>query len=473
MAIVKPMTAYPNGNTIDMTERTNFSVQIQGGGSVVVAYEVITYDAKTGFETYRSPKMDISTPLVAGDILNIEMPSIREEGIISLAPLMEGDSYFWKVRLYQSNPTMYVTTVPVIEETMDGIISIPKTTAVKPGMYFKIGVRYIKIVEYDAELGIATIDGYGIEGLNTVDVYSDFVESIGFPFVIKTTPKIDILFNNAKMSETNCFLDLRTGVFYGEYIESSHSDVRWYEYKIYNSELDIVDCSGKLKNSSLKYEFSNFQNGRKYYIQLGVMNEDDVFVETSYLPLTVKYSTFALGSTVDVSTNCDGTMLVEWVEDRLSTGIATGSYTYEQLPVPIIFCLTDEGVATPQVYYKWNDVEKWDDNKAWTEDVIGNFASNKLKIISGEVYYNEINGEKINIDTNDFTICTDVYLPRYANGTILALTSDENNYRVTVSNGVISYSINGVVKTTKSYYQYNETEFKIAITPTKAVMAEM
>ena len=134
--------------------------------------------------------------------------------------------------------------------------------------------------------------------------------------------------------------------------------------------------------------------------------------------------------------------------------------------------MTTTGTAIAQVSYKWDDNEVWDDNLYWTEDVVGNYAANILDIISGEVYYDEINGEKIDIDDNDFTICFDVYLPVDASGILLALISDTNVYRVQVADGTISYLIDGTTITTKTYDNNYEAEFKIAILPDRAIIAE-
>ena len=472
MAIVKPVTAYPNGNTIDMSSKSKFTVQIQGGGSVVTGYSAQIYESSSGQKSYGISKTSLSTPLVAGDTLSIEMPAVGEYDRTSYVPLSEGNEYYWKVRLYQDEPTMYVATVAVLDGTVDTTVQFPSTSIIKAGMYVYVGGQYLEILSYSEGLGSAVINGSGVEGRKTVDIYSNFVESIGFPFTIKSPPTLDILFENAPMSENSCILTSRTGNFIGSYVQAISTDIRWYEYRIYNRNLDEIDYSGKLKNASLKYSFSNFENGNSYYVKLAVMNEDDVLIETSYLPLTVSYTTFSLGSTIDVSTNCDGTMLVEWVEDRLSTGVATGSYTYEELPIPTLFCLTTTGTAIAQVSYKWDDNEVWDDNLYWTEDVVGNYAANILDIISGEVYYDEINGEKIDIDDNDFTICFDVYLPVDASGILLALISDTNVYRVQVADGTISYLIDGTTITTKTYDNNYEAEFKIAILPDRAIIAE-
>lgn len=466
MALIKPISGFPNNNTIDIANGTTFYTVIQGASSVVIAYVCSIYNADTYELVNRLPKVELVDPLTAGDTLEVTIPP-------GLG--MENDkSYFWSIKIYQKMTDMFVTSSTVQEGSTESSVKIRAQSSVKVGMDLKIGGSQREIVDYDITTGIASID-YPFPSIpeNGVrcEVYSDFVESISFPFKTRQTPIVSIGFNEGAGKS-------RAATFYGTFNETIVVQIQWYKVIIYDSALNIYHDSGKIFSSAMEYEFTNFTNHNTYYIQFVVQTIDDIFIESELAELGVVYDTFTLDTEIGVKANCDSTMTLQWKEDRKADGVATGNYSFIYMGIETISGMTIDGVALPQRYYAWVETVDsvsllWDDDLYWTESLAYTEPAKRLQILSGYVYYNQANAEPLAIDFADFTIMTDVFIPVGGQGRILSVLDTDNNELVFKLEGnSLLYSINGVMLTAFPIMTDELKRYKVSLTPTKAIIEQ-
>jgi len=466
VALIKPITGFPNNSTIDVATGSVFYTVIQGASSIVTGYSCKIFNADTFEEIYSASKIELEKPLTAGQTLEIEIPG---------GTGMENDSsYFWTVRLYQKQADIFMASSSVQRESSEPYIYLRSQSNIKPGMEIRIGKEQRKIMSYDISMGGTGID-YPFPNIPDVgtrcEIYSDFVESIGFPFKTRQTPIVKIAFGDQTGKS-------RTGKFYGSFDESIIVQIQWFRVIIYDVSLNIFNDSEKIFSSSLYYEYPNFSNHQTYYIQYVVQTVDDIFIESELKELTVVYDTFTLDTDIGVTANCDSTITLEWKEDRKADGIATGNYSFIYMGIETILGMTVDGVALPQRYYAWLDTEEgignvWNDDYFWTESKVNTEPAKRLQVLSGYIYYNQANDTPLDIDFNDFTIMSDVFIPANQTGTIIsAVSSDGDSAVIKIENGAFVYTINSVVKTTFPIDLSALARYKIALTPVKATIMQ-
>ena len=466
MALIKPITGFPNNSTIDVATGSVFYTVIQGASSIVTGYICKIYNADTFEEVYAGSKVDLEKPLTAGETLEVEIPG---------GTGMENDkSYYWTIRLYQKNTDMFVASSSVQANSTESSIYIRSQSNVKPGMAIKIDSEQRIISAYDISTGIASID-YPFPYIPTektrCEIYSNFVESIGFPFKTRQTPIVNITFGE-KTGQS------RTGKFYGSFDESITVQIQWFRVIIYDVALNVFHDSGKIFSSSLYYEYPNFSNHQTYYVQYVVQTIDDVFIESETKELAVVYDTFTLDTDIGVTANCDSTITLEWKEDRKADGIATGNYSFIYMGIETILGMTVDGIALPQRYYAWLDTidsvgVTWNDDYFWTESLINTQPAKRLQVLSGDIYYNQANDAPLDIDFSNFTILSDVFIPAGQTGTIItAISSEGDNAVLKIENGAFVYTINSVVKTTFPIDLSALARYKVALTQNKATIMQ-
>lgn len=466
MALIKPISGFPNNNTIDVITGSTFYTVIQGASSIVVGYACTIYNADTFERIWTTDKIELPEPLTSGDTLEVDVPP----GVG-----MENDkSYYWILRMYQKTTDMFVTSSTVQKDSTETSIRIRAQSNVKSGMEIRISGSQRKVTNYDISTGVADIDypfPYIPETGTRIEIYSDYVDSIGFPFKTRQTPivKITTSENTGKS---------RTGVFYGKFDETLVVQIQWYKVIIYDSALNIYHDSGKIFSSAMEYEYTNLGNHQTYYIQFVVQTVDDIFIESEMKEVQVAYSSFDLDTGILASANCDSTISIIWKEDRLSNGIATGNYSFIYMGIETLLGMTADGVALPQRYYSWLDTIDsvdtiWDDNLIWTESLAKTEPSKRLQVSSGYVYYSEANGQPLSIDFNNFTLMTDVFIPAGQTGRIVTIKgTDGSEILLKCENNNLIYSINDVVFSTYPVTTETMKRYKISLTPTKAVIQQ-
>lgn len=467
MALIKPISGFPNNNTIDISNGSTFYTVIQGAGSVVIGYVCNIYSTDTYELIYTTNKVNLTSPMTAGDVLEVEIPPT--------GGVENGKSYYWTIRLYQKKADMFVASSTVQEDSTESFIRIRAQSSIKNGMELKIEGVQRKISYYDISTGAAGIDypfpiipSPGIR----CEIYSDFVESISFPFKTSQTPTVTIRWGG-KTGQS------RNGIFYGSFDATISVQIQWYKVIIYDHALNIFHDSGKIFSSAMEYEYPNLTNQETYYIQFIVQTIDDIFIESEMKELRVVYDTFIMNTDVAATANCDSTITLEWKDDRIADGVATGNYSFIYMGIQTILGMTTTGIALPQRYYAWlesvdNVATTWNDVMRWTESLAYTEPAKRLQILSGTVDYNQANGVPLVIDFSNFTIMTDVFIPAGQQGKILSvLNTDGKELFLKCENGKLIYSIGGVVKTTLSITTSELRRYKISLTPSKAVINQV
>lgn len=465
MALIKPISGYPNSNTIDITNGCIFHTVIQGAGSIVNGYNCKIYDADTFEQVWESTKIAIEIPLTAGQTLEIQVPPGT--------PMQSDKSYYWTIRLYQKNTDMFVTSSSIQEGSTESDIKIRSQSNVRAEMELRIGENQRQITAYDVSTGIASL-GYPFPNVPTTgtrcEVYSDYVDSIGFPFKTKQTPILTMTYSE-KTGKS------RTGQFYGSFGEDA-VQVQWYRVMIYTINMELYHDSGKIFSSALSYEYTNFSNHETYYVQFVVQTIDNMTIESTLFELGIFYDTFTLDTDIGVVANGDSTITLDWKEDRLSDGVATGTYSFILMGINSVLGMTVDGVALPGRYYSWlDDIEGvpsvWNDDYYWTESLAYTEPAKRLQISTGTVYYNQANDEPLNMDFTNFTILSDVYVPINQTGTIISAINEfgETAY-LRILDGNFVYTVNGVTKTTKTVDTSALSRHKIALTQDGATIVQ-
>jgi len=478
MAILRPVSAFPNKNTIDATKTNKFSTIIQGASTVVSAYSMFIFgiDSITTSGGYTLEKKTLTKPLTAGNTLEISVPPT--------SGMQNGNSYFWSVRLYQSTPSIFITNSVVQADSTETNIVIRKHNNVKAGMVLQIGQDKRDILTYDKTTGVAVIatpfSYIPMKDLKC-EIYSDFVDSINFPFNAKLTPTLTI----TTLSPTG---HSRVGNFQAIYTQPNNSNILWYQFQLFDAENIIIKDTGKIPSASLFFSYDKFLNDTIYYVKATVEDSNGIVTESAAYTNSVSYDVLDLDNPSHAEEICGECMVkVWWSEDRLSLGVATGEYVYvfegnnyapggtdpvdpgspEIPPTPI-----------PFMNYFWYDQDTdgvdiiWDDAKYWLETdedpnvdpgdpdtpidtdipiepvtpITPALEDNgkRVTIMSGEVYYDRVGGEELAIKEDDFTIFSDIRVTPATVGKIISLSNGTSEYFLSIEGEQFSYTKNGV-----------------------------
>ena len=125
--IFKPVTAYPNGGAdIDATVSNTFSTIIQGSSSIVSQYVATIYNAVTLASVYSYDSGVLANSLTAGDTASAIIPNT--------SGMVNGNNYYWIIRLYQTSPTIFITSTLVRTGATTTVVPVNYYTNIKIGM---------------------------------------------------------------------------------------------------------------------------------------------------------------------------------------------------------------------------------------------------------------------------------------------------------------------------------------------------
>lgn len=421
--IFRPVDAYPNnGIFIDASQYNEFTVKVQGASSQVNAYQIFFYDANT-FELINkdSVKNDLSKIYVSGE--TIEIPVFK-------GTLKNDMSYYWVVRLFQTNPDMFIYKAKVITQTSNTIINIPMISGVTKGMYVEYLGSYHKITDIQNQTEVSpqvtqiTIEDSitGVEG-EYIRIYSDYVDSIEFPFYTETNI-VARFSDNIPTIVTSRTQDFKMEV-------SSGTSIKWYRFVLSDESGDIIDDTGKIYNSLLTYSFDGFVSDNNYIIKGYVCDSNNRTVTTDDYSFFVEYNAPDLNLPATTTIDYDNDAIkVSWVDDAYSEGRATGEYSFVDSPID---------------------------------------GKKELKINSGTIIYDNISGYPLNT-SEEFTIFVDVEFDQDKRGKLIELLKKNGNYYIYVKENNIyvvkddeETLLGKVLNTEKGCLQANNTaEEKVA-----------
>lgn len=392
MAISRPIAAFPNKNTIDVSILNNFSVIIQGASAVVVAYEALIYDLGSSKLLFTTGKTSLSTPLVANDTLEFSVPII--------SALINGNSYYWKIKLYQTNSTMFIANGKTTEDSTTTVIFTGSYSGIKKGMNLIIGDETRSISFYDYSLGKATVSAAFSAipvALTEFNIYSDFCESLNFPFFAKKTPAVSIVSNPVAGGS-------RVGKFYGTYSQEQDTQIRWYQFYVYDINDKLLESTEKTYNASLYYKYEKFENGKTYKVKCVVGDINGNETESSLLSIPISYQSIDFNTGVRVVIDpVIGTVRINWDEDRYSEGVSTGTYSFDTIS-----------------------------------------GEQFLNIGTGVIDYTKVSMDELSINESDFTVLTDIVITDKSGGNIISVSNKTKNANLSIKNYKINYVLNGI-----------------------------
>lgn len=383
--IYKPVDAYPNNGIFINAESYNeFEVTVQGSSSRVNAYQIFIYDAEN-FELVSADEQPnpLSKIYVSGE--TIKIPVLRDT-------LENNRSYYWVVRLFQSNPDMFISKTRVNSQISTNVFKTSLLNGVKKGMYVEYQGNYYEIIDFSSDTEVSpatstiTIDGELIGLTNQyISIYSKYVDSIEFPFY--TAYRISVFFPE----DTPTIVTSRTQEFKME--TSSETGIKWYRYVLKDEDGNLIDDTDKIYNSLLTYKFDGFVSDKNYNIKGYICDSNNITISTDDYNFFVEYNAPDLNLPANVSVDYENDAIkISWVDDAYSVGKVNAEYSYVDSPI--------EG-------------------------------KQELQINQGTITYDSISGYPLNTG-EEFTIFTDVEFDESKRGKIIELLQKKGNYYIYV-----------------------------------------
>lgn len=364
--ILKPITAYPsNGAVIDADLKTQFYTTIQGSSAEVTGYEYAIYDASTFKQEDQLGKLNLPTPLNAGDVLSFQVDN--QHAVFSGQTMAQnGNAYYWILRLYQKNADMFVGNGVV--STVDSTTSFTteNNNNIKAGMYVKF--TYLKSEEDKLWL-ISTIYRNKEKGTMQVilkdenselnkyiyvsfKVFTRYLDSQPFYFLARKTPTLSInapdIINSMKYT------------FTANYSQKDGDGIKWYKYTLTDATGVEYDSTGEVYSSDLKYVADGLIEGQAYNLVCTVCTINNVIVQDSF-SFSPSYTAPIIDRGIRAAQlpDRDGIRLT-WADNYETTGKASGEYTLDNSILNITSGnITYSGVTTneekKQDYYITED----------------------------------------------------------------------------------------------------------------------
>lgn len=415
-------------------------------GDKLYSYKITILNAVTGASVYAG-----STELLElynGDLFEAAIPA---------ASFTNGTDLIWSARLTQANADMKVVASTCQSGSTTTSIKIRPNSAIKVGMNMTIGAEtkaisaftnylpisnstlrsgstynIIKIatgltpanvlqytlmidtqkrtiINYNAATGEATVSpaftslyasgtAYNIIDERTAvattsafasppalgtpyTVYTAFIDTPNYFFKARTTPVVTVT------SGTLGVVDSRKYTFEGSYTQDEGIGVKYHIFNLYDETDTLLATSGQVYSEFLEWEYDALVSGITYSIDLIILNQENTEVSTGKEVFTVSYGVIDFDNSPDV-TNLpeDHAIQIEWVGDKQSIGVASGTVSYEE-DVPFV-------------------------------------GTNSVYIETGDVTFDSISGNDLNISPSAYTIFTNINIPITKNGRIIALTDD-------------------------------------------------
>jgi hypothetical protein len=176
----------------------------------------------------------------------------------------------------------------------------------------------------------------------------------------------------------------RIGSFLGNYVQAQGTNVKYHIFNLYDESDSLIDTTGRVFNSLLEYEYDAFASGQNYSIEMITETQDGVIQATPKYSFFVTYRApdFVYSPTI-TNLPLETGVEVEWIKDKLAVPTATGS---------------------------WEIIEDF--------PFVG---TNSVKINTGEIIYDNITNNSLNIDDRDYTIFSDITTPITNDGNLISI----------------------------------------------------
>lgn len=309
--INQPMNVFPNNSALDGALANTFSFEFYG--NKLSAYQITVQKNNTATAIYTGQKTTVTK--YNGDIVSVNLPKNAFPNGLDLN---------WKVTLWEENPDIFIVTGAVQKDSTAAVIKLRQSANIKPNMYLRIGNAERKITAYNAETGEATVS----PAFQTVpvymdsyDIYSDYISSPLYFFKSRTTPTLTL---NALPATIN----LRTVAFSATYLQAENTPIKYHRWALTDKQNSIVSDSGIIYSACLNYSFDGLLSGEVYTRTLTIVTQDDITISKSD-SFSVKYASPVIGNPPSINfEDAQGSVLLNWFDDRQSIGHLVGSYKY-------------------------------------------------------------------------------------------------------------------------------------------------
>lgn len=315
--IYKPSYANPYLTPIDATKDNVFSCYLNADGGTQINKYNLTIKSLTGTQVFTTGDVTLSPVLYNQNTLNITVPSS--------STMINGVDYIWNIKLYESDPTIWVTYGTVQTGSTTTTINIRKQYNVFAGMYLKIGNEIRQISTYSSTTGVAVVNtAFSIAPTNGTPytVYTNYVISDDVYFKARKSPVVDI--SNFLSTITN-----KAYTFNGSYSQDDGVAWKYYTWKLYNNGDEVIKIAEQINTGEIKFFFDGFLSNTTYKIELIVETQDGVIVTSGIKTFNVQYTEPSLVNVSSVENICEkDAFRVSWEDPSLNLYTITGDYEF-------------------------------------------------------------------------------------------------------------------------------------------------
>lgn len=309
--INQPMNVFPSNNALDGALVNTFSFEFYG--NKLSAYQITVQKNNTAAAIYTGQKTSITK--YNGDIVSVNLPKNAFPNGLDLN---------WKVTLWEEKPSIFIVSGAVQKDSTAAVIKLRQSANIKPNMYLRIGNAERKITAYNSETGEATVSPAFMSApvyMDSYDIYSDFISSPLYFFKSRTTPTLTL----NKLSAT---INLRTIAFSAVYTQAENTPIKYHRWALTDKQNSIVSDSGVIYSACLDYSFDGLLSGEVYTRTLTIVTQDDITISKTD-SFDVKYASPVIGNPPSIKfEGSQGSVLLNWFDDRQSIGRLTGGYKY-------------------------------------------------------------------------------------------------------------------------------------------------
>lgn len=311
--LYQPSYPQPYSSDIDATKDNTFSCYINAeGGTQINGYSLIIYNMSDSM-VYSSGLVTISPPLYGQNVLSVNVPST--------SGMINGSDYTWRIQLFESYPTIWVTSgYVVINTNTTTTIYVQESYLIGSGEYIKINNELREIATYSG--GVITLStplsSAPLLG-DTYTIYSNNLSSTNYYFKARTTPTLTV----GTIPST---INTKSHTFTATYIQAENVGWKYFQWTLYNSNGGVIESSDEISTGDISYTFDGLVNGITYGVGLILETQDGLQMSISPTYFNVVYTSPIVTQTPTVNVICeDNALSIDWDNVLANTGTAYGT----------------------------------------------------------------------------------------------------------------------------------------------------
>lgn len=390
-----PYAVYPDGQALDGEVDNIFSCMISG--TICTAYQITIYNRDNNSIVYQ------------GKVNNVNKYNQEElEMDIPANSFTNGKDLIWGARLWTDVADMKIASNKIISVEDDITIKIEPYSGsrIKGGQKIYINNKYYTVSGYDLSPDGTFGYLFTLETLSNVNagdlftIYSDFIDTPKYFFKARNSPQISITDMPSNISS-------RRYNFIGNYSQIQNVPIQYYIFNLYDSLYNLIDTTGKIYSSNIKYTFDGFTNGETYYLELICNNQDNVEIITDKHKFSVSY----------VQPNMD---------------LSIGSIVLEDKDA-VRLILEPDKTSVPKFNGQYSIIENF--------PFVG---TNSASISKDNLIYDNISEVPLNINDESYTLFMSTRLNNGFQGKIIELSGDNNSRYIELKNYTFYDNNNGI-----------------------------